>query len=61
VCFRPTRETIHDERLAEVFTDVTDSDRFLWVYERRRELLLEHRPHDISAAARYGSYEKGAS
>jgi hypothetical protein len=36
--YAPTVEVIHKERLDEVCPEVTDPDRFLWVYQRRREL-----------------------
>jgi hypothetical protein len=55
--YLPTLETIHEERLAAVCPQVTDSDRFLWVYERRRELALEHSPQGLGDAARRAARE----
>src|SRR5918999_6075904 len=49
--YLPTIELVHDERLDEVCPDATDSDRFLWLYEQRRELAVEHgmQPHTDAA------------
>jgi ParB/Sulfiredoxin domain len=48
----PTVETIREERLDEVCPEVTEPDRFLWVYEQRRELAIEHGPQQLSDVAR---------
>jgi len=49
--YLPTVEAIHAERLDEVCPGATDPDRFLWVWERRRDLMPEHgcRPLDVTA------------
>jgi ParB-like nuclease domain len=48
----PTVEAIHAERLDEVCPEVTDADRFLWVYQRRAELVPEYGSQQLSDAAR---------
>ena len=48
----PTVEAIHAERLDQVCPEVTDADRFLWVYQRRAELLPEYGSQQLSDAAR---------
>jgi ParB-like nuclease domain len=48
----PTLETIREARLDEVCPEVTDPDRFLWVYEQRRELSVEHGPQQLPDVAR---------
>jgi hypothetical protein len=48
----PTVEVIHRERLDEVCPEVTDPDRFLWVYQRRRELVPEYGRQPLGEAAR---------
>lgn len=45
-------EAIHAERLDEVCPEVTDADRFLWVYQRRAELVPEYGSQQLSDAAR---------
>lgn len=55
--YLPTVEAIHHERLDEACPGLTDSDRFLWVYERRRELAVEHGSPDLSEAARLATRE----
>ena len=50
--YAPTVEAIHAERLDEVCPDVTDPDRFLWVYQRRSELAPEHGRRRLGEAAR---------
>jgi hypothetical protein len=45
-------EIVHDERLDEVCPEATDSDRYLWLHEQRRELAVEHGPERLSDAAR---------
>ena len=49
--YLPTLELVHDERLDEVCPGATDSDRFLWVYEQRRELAVEHGLQPLTDAA----------
>ncbi|MGH3092572.1 MAG: ParB N-terminal domain-containing protein [Gaiellaceae bacterium] len=51
----PTVEAIHAERLDEVCPEVTDADRFLWVYQRRAELVPEYGSQQLSDAARRGT------
>ena len=53
----PTLELVHDERLDEVCPGATDSDRFLWLYEQRRELIVEHGVRQFDAAARQAIHE----
>jgi hypothetical protein len=50
--YRPTVEAIHEERLDEVCPGATDSDRFLWVWDRRRELMPEYGCRPLGEAAR---------
>jgi ParB/Sulfiredoxin domain len=50
--YAPTVEVIHRERLDEVCPEVTDPDRFLWVYQRRRELVPEYGRRPLGEAAR---------
>jgi hypothetical protein len=50
--YRPTVEAIHEERLDEVCPGATDSDRFLWVWDRRRELMPEYGCRPLAEAAR---------
>jgi hypothetical protein len=50
--YAPTVEVIHKERLDEVCPEVTDPDRFLWVYQRRRELVPEYGRQPLGEAAR---------
>jgi hypothetical protein len=50
--YAPTVEVIHNERLDEVCPEVTDPDRFLWVYQRRRELVPEYGRQPLGEAAR---------
>jgi hypothetical protein len=50
--YLPTVDAIRAERLDEVCPEVTDPDRFLWVYERRRELVPEHGRRQLDEAVR---------
>ena len=50
--FVPTVEAIHAARLDEVCPEVTDADRFLWVYQRRAELVPEYGSQQLGDAAR---------
>jgi hypothetical protein len=50
--YLPTVDVIHKEKLDEVCPEVTDPDRFLWVYQRRRELVPEYGRQPLSEAAR---------
>jgi hypothetical protein len=50
--YLPTVDVIRDERLDHVCPDATDPDRFLWVYERRRELVVEDGIRQLDDAAR---------
>ncbi|HXV58165.1 MAG TPA: hypothetical protein VD704_09875 [Gaiellaceae bacterium] len=50
--YLPTVEAIHEEGLAEVCPDATDPDRFLWVWDRRRELMPELGCRPLGEAAR---------
>ena len=49
--YEPTIEVIHAEGLDEAWPEATDPDRFLWIWERRRELMPEVgcRPLDETA------------
>ena len=55
--YLPTIEAIHAERLDEVCPEVTDSDRFLWVWNRRRELIPEYGCQQLGEAARRATEE----
>jgi hypothetical protein len=50
--YLPTVEAIHEEGLDEVCPGATDFDRFLWVWDRRRELMPELGCRPIAEAAR---------
>jgi ParB-like nuclease domain len=50
--YLPTVEAIHAERMDEVCPEVTDPDRFLWVYQRRAELVPEYGSQQLGEAAR---------
>ncbi len=50
--YLPTIEAIHEERLDEVCVGATDSDRFLWVWDRRRDLMPEHGCRQLDEVAR---------
>jgi hypothetical protein len=50
--YLPTVDVIHKEKLDEVCPEVTDPDRFLWVYQRRRELVPEYGRQPLGEAAR---------
>ena len=49
--YLPTLELVYDERLDEVCPGATDSDRFLWLYEQRRELAVEYGLQPLTDAA----------
>lgn len=53
--YLPTVESIHAERLDEVCPGATDPDRFLWVWERRRDLMPEHGCRPLDDTARWAS------
>jgi ParB-like nuclease family protein len=55
--YLPTIEAIHAERLDEVCPEVTDPDRFLWVWGRRRELMPEYGCRQLGEAARWATQE----
>jgi hypothetical protein len=55
--YLPTVEAIHAERLDEVCPEVTDPDRFLWVYQRRRELTPEYGAQQLGETARRATEE----
>ncbi len=55
--FEPTLEVVHDERLDGFCPGATDPDRFLWVYEQRRELQVEHGPQRLDDVARRATQE----
>ena len=55
--YLPTIEAIHAERLDEVCPEVTDPDRFLWVWNRRRELIPECGCQQLGEAARRATVE----
>jgi hypothetical protein len=50
--YLPTVEAIRAEGLDEVCPDATYPDRFLWVWDRRRELMPEYGCQPLSEAAR---------
>jgi hypothetical protein len=50
--YSPTVVAIHEELLHEVCPGATDSDRFLWVWDRRRELMPEYGCQQLGEAAR---------
>jgi hypothetical protein len=51
--FLPTVEAIRTEGLADVCPGATDPDQFLWVWDRRRELMPEHGCRPLGEAARW--------
>ena len=55
--YLPTIEAIHAERLDEVCREVTDPDRFLWVWNRRRELMPEYGCRQLGETARQATEE----
>jgi hypothetical protein len=55
--YLPTIEAIREEGLDEVCPDVTYPDRFLWVWDRRRELIPEHGCKQLSETARHATEE----
>jgi hypothetical protein len=55
--YAPTIEAIHAERLDEVCPGATDPDRFLWVWNRRRELIPEYGCQQLGEAARRATAE----
>jgi hypothetical protein len=55
--YLPTIEAIHAERLDEVCPEVTDPDRFLWVWNRRRELIPEYGCQQLGETARRATVE----
>jgi hypothetical protein len=55
--YLPTIEAIHAERLDEVCPEVTDPDRFLWVWNRRRELMPEYGCQQLGETARRATEE----
>lgn len=50
--YLPTVEAIRTEGLGSVCPNATDPDRFLWVWDRRRELMPEHGCRPLNEAAR---------
>jgi hypothetical protein len=50
--YLPTVEAIHEEGLDEVCPGATDQDRFLWVWNRRRELMPEYGCQQLGEVAR---------
>jgi hypothetical protein len=55
--YLPTIEAIHAERLDEICPEVTDPDRFLWVWNRRRELIPEYGCQQLGETARRATVE----
>jgi hypothetical protein len=51
--YLPTVELVHDVRLDEICPGATDSDRFLWVHERRHELALDRGAEPLPDVARH--------
>jgi hypothetical protein len=59
--FQPALDVIGAEGLDEVCPEATDADRFLWVYERRRELVPELGCQELAEAARRATDELARS
>jgi hypothetical protein len=57
--YGPTVEAIRREGLDRVCPDATDPDRFLWVYQRRRELVPERGCMPLEETAREATEERG--
>ncbi|MGH3023746.1 MAG: ParB N-terminal domain-containing protein [Gaiellaceae bacterium] len=55
--YEPTIEAIRAEKLDEVCPEATDPDRFLWVWNRRRELIPEYGCQQLGEAARRATAE----
>ncbi len=55
--YLPTIEAIHAEGLDGVCPDATYPDRFLWVWDRRRELMPEYGCQPLDEAARRATEE----
>ena len=55
--YEPTIEVIHEEGLDEVCPGATDQDRFLWVWNRRRELMPELGCRPLDETARRATVE----
>lgn len=55
--YLPTIEAIHAEGLDQVCPEVTDPDRFLWVWNRRRELIPEYGCQQLGETARRATVE----
>jgi hypothetical protein len=51
--YLPTIEAIREERLTDVFPDATESDLFLWVWQRRRSLFPELGGMTLEEAVRH--------
>jgi hypothetical protein len=50
--YLPTVEALRDVRLDDVCPEATDPDRFLWIYDRRRELVPEYGCQQVGEVAR---------
>jgi hypothetical protein len=50
--YLPAVDVIHAERFEGVCANATDPDKFLWLYERGRELSVEHGLQPVDEAAR---------
>jgi hypothetical protein len=59
--YAPTVEVLHDERLDTVCPQATDWDRFLWVYERQRELSVEHGARELPDVLRLATQQVARS
>jgi len=55
--YLPTIQAIHAEGLDSVCPDATYPDRFLWVWDRRRDLVPEYGCQPLSEAARRATEE----
>ena len=55
--YEPTIEVIHEEGLDEICPGATDTDRFLWVWHRRRELMPELGCRPLDETARQATVE----
>jgi hypothetical protein len=55
--YAPTVDAVYAERLNEICPEVTDPDRFLWVYQRRRELVPEYGRQPLCEAARQATVQ----
>ena len=55
--YEPTIDVIRAEGLEDACRGATDPDRFLWVWDRRRELMPEHGCRPLDETARHANAE----